>query len=104
MLYDDFKTFKSIQLRFKKSKSGRCIVKKEEWISARSFLLSNTRQKTFLFNAQLRLFLFLNSRKAQKPQLAYQTIERKFTSLNSVDVERTTITKDEWKLVCLYKI
>ena len=40
--------------------------------------------------------------KEKMEQEAFDTIQRKFTSANSVDVERATIKKEEWKMATLY--
>lgn len=37
-----------------------------------------------------------------KAKQAYDKVERKFSSGNGTDVERATITKEEWELSKLY--
>ena len=93
-------TFSSINSRFKNSGEQRVVVTKIEWESVKSFLFSEKRQSSLFFIITSAVFVYFTLRPFKKTKGAFERVERKFTSLNSIDVERSTITKKEWRLIC----
>ncbi len=93
-----------INSRFKNGKTERVIVTKNEWELVKGFLFSKERQGSILFLIKISFFSFFSLRSFKTTKKALERVERKFTSLNSVDVERSTITLEEWKLICSHSL